>query len=993
MIKTALLTPFCLLAFAFSSLALSAPVTLVDNKQTVSVVIDKNSVPVIHHAANMLIRDIEAVAGVKPSLLYHFGSQASQGATHIVAGTVGQSEQLAPYFRNGTLNKRALTSAWETYQIAVVENSGGHTILVAGSDRRGTAYGLLSLSRAIGVSPWVWWADVTPKKQFPLVTDITPRISDTPSVKYRGIFLNDEDWGLQIWAAKTYEPEVGDMGPKTYARIYELLLRLRANTIWPAMHKTTKPFYLIDGNKEMADEYAIVIGTSHAEPMLSNINGEWDNKKYGAYRYDNNAENIKQFFQRRVQETAGYEGIYTLGMRGEHDSPIITEVADMNGQVALMQQILKDQRSILSAQLQSDASVIPQVFIPYKEVLTYYQNGLKVPDDVTLMWTDDNYGYLRQLSNPQEQKREGGAGIYYHTSYWGRPHDYLWLNSTHPLLMWSEISKAYAMQARDMWILNAGDIKPHEYATELFMDMGWNMSAFAKSDAVYGQLAAYFARDINSDAAEALTRIFKHYYRLSFSRRPEFMAFSQVEPVTLPGKASFTQTHYGDEVLARAEQWEALIEQTEELASQIPAEQRDAFFQLAGYPIIAAGHHNLKWLYFQKNQFAAAQGRGDANWYANKMRESHKVIRSQTDYYNNALANGKWQHMMSPSPRNLPVFDLPSNAVPVLRNEPVTVVLEGFDMPVNNVITNSHADSLPLFNVFSRKRHYMDLSLNSDKPQKWQLTANKPWIRFSETQGDLTPEQPTKRIWITLDWDHVPYGKAEKEPPLGHDHQLIPPSYKVTGAIELTVGKQAWHIGVSAYHPRLPAMHSFRGYVEDMGYVSLRAGDYQGKTDTVSSRWQRINDFGYDDSVMLAGPYQTSVAAPGAGAELQYQVYTFNAGEAMLHVQAIPTHPMYEQQGVRVAVSVDGGAYQTLSFKTIGRSDKWKQNVLKNAAVVSVPVTIAKPGQHTISVRMIDPGVMLDSMLLDLGGWKHSYRFPEATYSPALARELKSSHE
>ncbi|GAL79933.1 hypothetical protein JCM19274_2605 [Algibacter lectus] len=226
--------------------------------------------------------------------------------------------------------------------------------------------------------------------------------------------------GLQRWAALNFEPETGDIGPKTYAKVFELLLRLRANTIWPAMHSSTKPFYSYPENKFVADNYAIVIGTSHAEPMLSNINTEWKHDTMGEYRYDTNSETIKDLFTKRVKETAKLEGIYTTGMRGEHDSPMIVGEDDTDAQVNLLERVITDQRAILKKETKKNPTEIPQAFVPYKEVLNYYQSGLKLPEDITLVWTDDNYGYMRQLSNPDEQTRPGGAGVYYHTSYWGK---------------------------------------------------------------------------------------------------------------------------------------------------------------------------------------------------------------------------------------------------------------------------------------------------------------------------------------------------------------------------------------------------------------------------------------------------------------------------------------------------------------------------------------------------------------------------------------------
>ncbi len=281
-----------------------------------------------------------------------------------------------------------------------------------------------------------------------------------PSVARRGIFINDEDWGLMPWSSQTYEPSgvAGRIGPKTHARIFELLLRLRANTYWPAMHNCSEAFYLTPGNKEVADRYGIFIGTSHCEPMMRNTNAEWKEYGEGDYNYLTNRKNVLEFWEERVKELSESDNIFTLGMRGVHDGHM-EGAKNAEQQKEALSAIIKDQREMLAHDVNPDLDKIPQVFIPYKEVLDAYNLGLKVPDDVTLMWTDDNYGYIRHFPNPEEAARKGGNGIYYHVSYWGRPHDYLWLSTMHPAQVYSQMKMAYDKGIREMWILNVGDIK------------------------------------------------------------------------------------------------------------------------------------------------------------------------------------------------------------------------------------------------------------------------------------------------------------------------------------------------------------------------------------------------------------------------------------------------------------------------------------------------------------------------------------------------------
>lgn len=969
-----------------SCAALSESWVIAGDEGTVTIVVDSDDATVVHRAANMLSADIKSVSGKQPRVVHQY---PDSGAGVIIAGTLGQSSLVKELIDSGEINPTALHNAWERYQIFVLHEADQPKLVVVGSDRRGTAYGLLSLSRKIGVSPWEWWADAKPQYQYPLFIDVTPYLSESPSVKYRGIFINDEDWGIQVWAAKHYEPETGDMGPKTYARVFELLLRLRANTLWPAMHSTTTPFYKIPQNKLVADDYAIVIGTSHAEPMLSNINGEWDQATMGDYRFDTNAESVSQFFRQRIKQTAPFEGIYTVAMRGKHDSPMITQKTSMAEQVQLIEDVISTQRTLIEEGFGRPAATVPQVFVPYKEVLTYYQNGLEVPDDITLMWTDDNYGYLRQLSNPQEQQRLGGAGIYYHTSYWGRPHDYLWLNSTNPMLMWQEVTKAWDQQARQQWILNVGDIKPHEYNMELFLDIAWQRSNFADPESVYNAITGYFKRDVADDVADTISDIFKQYYHLVYQRRPEFMAWNHVEPVTMAGPTQLSQTHYGDEVSHWINQWESLIEQISSLKSDIPAQRQAAFYQLAYYPVVMAGSASLKWLYYYKNRFAAEQGRGDASWYAQKMQQNFRRIQRETHYYNYTLANGKWQHMMSASPRNLPVFDLPAATYPLAKNKGVSLILEGFDVPLNERITNSHAATLPVFNAFSREPRFIDIVLNEDESQQWQLHATQPWIRFSVNNGILTKENPHQRVWVSIDWDTIPKGKAAKEPPLGHDHQLIPPSYKVPGTFTFSSGEHAHSVNVNVFNPDLPELTTFDGYVESLGYVAIAGADYQHSHAVKDTKWIVIENLGHSNQVMQAVPVSApSVVSRNAIVKqspwLAYDFYTFNHSDAAVTVNVVPSHPQYAGKGVRVAVSIDNGPLQILDFKTQGRSERWKQNVLKNLASATVDIPINGAGKHKLTLYMVDAGVMVDQILIDLGGKKSSYMLPAVTKNQAF---------
>ena len=538
----------------------------------------------------------------------------------------------------------ALTGKKQAFLLQVLPDG---KLLVAGSDSHGTAYGIMELSRLIGVSSWEWWADVTPEKKTSFVLPAEYQTLQSPSVEYRGIFINDEDWGLMPWSSQTYEPSdiKGHIGPKTNARIFELLLRLRANTYWPAMHECTLPFFLTEGNRKVAEEYGIFIGSSHCEPMVCSAAGEWRRRGQGDYDYVNNSASVYKFWEDRVKEVAQQGNIYTLGMRGVHDGQMqgAKTVAE---QKAVLERVLKDQRGLLQKYVNKDVTAIPQAFIPYKEVLDIYNAGLQVPDDVTLIWCDDNYGYIRHFPTAEERARKGGNGIYYHVSYWGRPHDYLWLGTFSPYLLHQQMKLAYDRGIQKMWVLNVGDIKPAEYQIELFLDMAWNIDE-VNEIGVTAHLKSWLGREFGSNCAEELLPAMEAHYQLSYIRKPEFMGNTREEERDPKYKVIKDLPWSEQTISERLRSYTALSDVVERMESNIPADRQDAYFQLVKYPVQAAAQMNRKILTAQLARHSKADWKqSDA---------AFDSIASLTQQYN-SLQNGKWNRMMDFQPRKLPVF-------------------------------------------------------------------------------------------------------------------------------------------------------------------------------------------------------------------------------------------------------------------------------------------------------------------------------------------------
>lgn len=563
----------------------------------------------------------------------------------------------------------------EQHEEAFLVTVKNGNLVVLGSDKRGTAYGILELSRMIGVSPWEWWADSPIEKKETLEITEGFRTLQHPSVARRGIFLNDEDWGLMPWSSLTYEPSdvKGQIGPKTHARIFELLLRLRANTFWPAMHDCSAAFYLTPGNKEVADKYGIYVGTSHCEPMVRNTNAEWKHAGTGEYNYLTNRDNVLKFWEERVTELAGSDNIYTLGIRGVHDSKMLG-ANTLQEQKDALDLILKDQRNMIARIVNPDVEKVSQVFIPYKEVLDVYRMGLQVPEDVTLMWTDDNYGYIRHFPDSLERARKGGNGIYNHVSYWGRPHDYLWLSTNHPALVYYQMKLAYDKGAREMWILNVGDIKPAEYLIELCMDMAWNINGIeGNKQGLDKHLHQWLAREFGAHNADELLKVMTEYYRLAYIRKPEFMGNTRTEEADPKYKAVSDLPWSETEIKVRIAEYETISNAVEAMSASIPVEKQFSWFQLVEYPVRGAAEMNRKHLYGQLARH------GMADWQLSDA--AYDTIAALTERYN-TMNSGKWNRMMDFRPRRLAVFDKvvrTEAAMPLVPDRKPLVLLNGTD--------------------------------------------------------------------------------------------------------------------------------------------------------------------------------------------------------------------------------------------------------------------------------------------------------------------------
>lgn len=615
-----------------------------------TVVFDKDDWNVVRNAARLFASDVNLVTEKEITLQNDLPTEGDI----VLIGTIGKSKWIDQLAADKKINVSAIKNGWEQFIITTLEHpfkGVDKALVIAGSDRRGTAYGVFSVSEAIGVSPWYWWADVPVVHQDKLFVK-AGYTSETPSIKYRGIFINDEDWGMKPWSEKNFEKELGDIGPKTYAKVCELILRLKGNMLAPAMHTCTGPFYSYPDSKKVADEYGIMITTSHCEPLLFNNASlkEWDSSRDGDWNYKENRETIYNKLDNRVKEASPYENIYTLAMRGLHDAGMRGNLSDQE-KVQVLAQAIRDQREILTRHIDRPIQDIPQIFIPYKEALDLYELGLEVPDDVTLVWVDDNYGYIKRLSNPEEQKRSGRAGVYYHTSYLGAPHDYLWLNTTPPVLMYEELKKAYDTGADRYWLLNVGDIKPMELATSTFFEMAWDFDRF-NYDNVNKHQAALLGKIFGSQYIREFQDLLDEYYRLAWSRKPEFMGWEREWDE--PEREKLQDTDFSfenhNDARHRIADYRELSDKSAALWKQLPETYRPAFFEMFAYPAMASYQMNRKFLMAQLNhELLKKNDIAGANWAALESQTAYDSIQALNKIYNTQL-DGKWNYMMDIAP-------------------------------------------------------------------------------------------------------------------------------------------------------------------------------------------------------------------------------------------------------------------------------------------------------------------------------------------------------
>jgi hypothetical protein len=931
--------------------------SICESRSTAAIRVDTNDFPGVIRAVGDLQADIGRVTGLTPAMLP--GNQKS--ANVILIGTIGKSRFIDELIAQKKIDISAISNQWESFMVQVVPaplEGIKNALVICGSDKRGTIYGVYDVSEQIGVSPWYYWADVPPKHHDELFVRAGKFVQGPPAVKYRGIFLNDEAPDLTGWVQAKYGQTPGYQGAANYGRgfytnLFELMLRLRANYLWPAMWNNA--FNEDDPeNPRLADSYGIVMGTSHQEPMLR-AQKEWDHhfqKQYGNWNYNktNQRPVLQQFWRDGVRRNKNYESIVTLGLRAENDSgaPIGKD---------LTEQIVGVQRKLLAEEINPDLTKVPQMWCLYKEVQGFYNDGLRVPDDVTLLWAEDNWGNIRRLPSAEERRRAGGVGIYYHFDYHGGPRSYQWINTSPISKIWDQLSLAKQYGADRIWIVNVGHFKGYEFPMEFFLHLAWNPNRWTNENLdEYTQLWAQ--REFGAAHADEIAGIINAYTKYNGRRKPELL---DANTYSLVNYQEF------EKVVA---DYQALAERAEGLSAKLAPESRDAFYELVLFPTKACAQLNALYLAAAKNALFAKQGRANANDFAAQTRALFAAQTNLMDYFNRTFAGGKWNHFMDQPHIGYTSWNDPPhnnlNAVHLTETEVLEAATMGIALE-NSACAwpgDTNEPALPQFDAFNQQRYFVDVFNKGRTSFEFSAKADVPWIQLSSTGGKIKKQE---RVWISVDWNQAPKGLSN-------------------GKVDFRGAGSDVMVKISAFNPAEPTRDSVEGFVEGDGCVSIEAEHFTAQTTAGAKRWIKIPNYGHTLSAMRADAPADAEATPGKDSPcLQYRMYLFSTGKVDVESTVAPTLNFIHGRALRYAVSFDDEAPQVITivpanFNAQNGNHDWEESVMNNCRHVVSRHTIATAGYHTLKIWMVDPAVVVEKIVVNTGGVKPSYLGPPESF-------------
>ncbi|KAI4636186.1 hypothetical protein J4E83_001140 [Alternaria metachromatica] len=958
-----------------------------------TVIADADDFVGIHIALNSLVNDFEQIAGTRPALKNATtNSTFSTSSTGIIVGSVG-SRLIRHLSSEKGLDISDLEGKWEVFKTAVIADPIAgveRALVIVGSDKRGTIFGVHTLAEQSGQSPYHWWADVPTKKHAAIFALPKVTVHGPPSVKYRGLFINDEAPALVTWWAARHNSSHYPLDTEFYAHVFDLLLRLKANYLWPAMWGSTTPapghiFFTDDpGNQQLANDYGIVISTSHHEPMQRATN-EWNATETGPWDWRLNKDNVTRFMEEGIRRMGNNESYVTLGMRGPSDSAIVGDDA-----LEILREVFEVERQIFKEVLGDQK--VNQAWTIYKEVATYYAAGLNPPDDVTIIMPDDNHGQILRLPTGNETAREGGAGVYFHFEYFGRPRSYKWSN-TNSLV---KLLQAYWRDANQVWVINVGDVKPLELPFGFAMDLAWDISKF-DFDMIPEYLRLYAEREFGMERADDIAALLMEFNYLIGMRR-----FEMVQPDTY----SVLNYHEAETVLTR---WNTLARGTKTLYDQMPDDHKAAFYELLFYPLVSGATYYAVNVRTGMNYRHAMERRNSANALAHQILADFEYDYDLVEGFD-AVLNGKWLNIMSQAkletfdttkPKNWmnPSRDIVSNLsfVQLRQNMQFSVgnlgiYAEGSNSPLDQgrwaesidpsmPFTKSPA-KVPEMSPYGPRQRTIDLFMRGDYrvPLDWQLgDIPVDWLSITPSSGELNQTVDEQRLNITIDWTRVPEGYNDTVEVGVTSTPSFYPYYDII------------HVPVNNF--KVPG--DFLGFPETAGYISIESPHYQRSSlhngtanNTVSFTHTPYLGSRTESGSIAIRPFHAARASleDATKAFVEYDIYLFNhttALNATIYITAcLDTDPNLLME---FSLSLDDTPQNFT--RVLGDPEdagdvppEWTSEVMNQVWTRKVSLGEVAEGKHTLRWSVNSPEVYLEKLVLDTrGGVKDSYLGPPET--------------
>lgn len=981
---------------------------LVEANQAAPLVVSDEDYPGVIRAAGDLKTDIFKVTEVEPELTV---GEPPDETRMVIIGTIGKSPVIDTLIVDGKLDVTDIKGRWETFLLTIVDNplpNVDSALVITGSDQRGTIFGIYDLSEKIGVSPWHFWDDVPAIKRNALYVQQGRHSMGEPAVKYRGFFINDENpnlgtWGVEYFGPGLYPGYSYGFNKELYAKVFEVMLRLKANYLWPAVWG--RAFAEDDPeNHATAKRYGIVMGTSHEAPMMRGIE-EWNRKAVtpetdedgniitegsdpyggtGEWRYSTNPEALEQYWREGIQRMVDedFEGVITLGMRGPGD--ISLPVGDG---IELIESVIAKQREIIADVTGRELASIPQVWTLYKEIQGYWDAGIRVPDDVTVVWCDDNWGNIRKLPDQSLPERSGGYGVYYHFDYVGGGRNYKWVDTNLLPNIWEQMHLAYEYGVDRLWMVNVGDLKNEELPLDFFLDYAWNPDGIPVEKIPQWE-KQWAAQQFGPTYAAPIAKILSTYGKLQSDRKPELLNRKitldpDVDIQEDPGNAviyddgtPFSLTHYRELERVTA-QWQALAEKAEHIRNLLPDEFQDAYYQLVFYQVKASAlMYELRLAGF-KNLLYQAQERAATNDMAEIAQARFDEGTAMADFYNNELADGKWHNWQlqpylgyggdypnsswqQPETNNVadPDFIWPELVyLSVPAGAEMGVAIDGSDKVWPDEQTEA---VLPVFSLFqSQPAQYIEVFNRGSDPFDYTIESDESWVLIEPCQGTVDTQV---RAMVTIDWAKAPEGSTD---------------------VPITVnGPEGAVIVVKAVIDN-PSVDTDRmkGFVESNGYVSMAAEHFTKKVETRGITWKCLPGIGRTGDGMTPFPVTAQSQTPGDDSpHLQYDVHLFSEGDVEVWVYLSPRNNVLYSDGLKYAVSFDDEQPQTVNITTtlngIPMNKSWERNTSDNVNLTSTKHIIQGAGHHVLRFWMVDPTVVVQKIVVDTGGLKSSYLGP-----------------